>query len=61
MKSTVESREGQFYCQVTENGTNFSIGEHQLIRFARALLFNKKLIVMDEATSSMDVTTERMK
>ena len=46
--------------QVNENGKNFSHGERQIICFARALASNPKLLILDEATSNIDVETERL-
>lgn len=46
--------------RVSEEGKNFSLGERQLIVFARALAANPKLIILDEATSSMDYESEKL-
>jgi len=46
--------------QVMERGVTFSSGEAQLISFTRALYFNPSVLVLDEATSSIDTETERL-
>lgn len=45
---------------VTEGGTTFSLGERQLISFARALAFNPSILILDEATANIDTETENM-
>ena len=46
--------------QVRERGTNFSSGQQQLLSFARALVHGGDILVLDEATSSIDTTTEAL-
>ncbi len=51
-------REGGLQARVDERGANFSAGERQLIAFARALYKDTPLLILDEATASIDSDTE---
>jgi len=50
--------EGGYYAEVSERGSTLSAGQRQLISFARTLLANPKILILDEATSSIDTKTE---
>lgn len=49
-----------YHALVGESGSKLSVGERQLISFARAIVADPKILVLDEATSSIDTQTESM-
>jgi len=57
--SLIENLEGKYHHVVGENGEGLSSGEKQLICFARIILNNPKVLILDEATSSIDSLTEK--
>jgi len=56
----IEKIPGKYDGELAERGANLSVGERQLLSFARALVKDPPLLVLDEATSSVDPHTERL-
>ena len=54
----IESLPNGYDTLLTENGINISKGQKQLLTIARAMLLNAKMLILDEATSNVDVMTE---
>ncbi|MGD0522888.1 MAG: ABC transporter ATP-binding protein, partial [Terracidiphilus sp.] len=54
----IESLPAKFDEPVRERGNSLSTGQKQLINFARALAYNPRILILDEATSSVDTDTE---
>ena len=56
----IERLPDRYKAEVRERGAGFSVGQKQLLSFARALAFDPALLILDEATSSIDTETEQL-
>lgn len=56
----ISKLENGYNTEVNERGSRLSLGQRQLVSFARALLANPRILILDEATSNIDTQTEKL-
>lgn len=60
MHEFIEQLPGGYHYEVMERGATLSMGQRQLLSFIRALLYNPAILILDEATSSIDTESEQL-
>ena len=60
IKDLIESLPDGYDSELTERGANLSAGQRQLLAFARAVLADPRILILDEATSNVDPETEQL-
>ncbi|KAF9109707.1 hypothetical protein BGX27_007282 [Mortierella sp. AM989] len=60
LKTYVQAQEGKLDAMVSANGENLSVGQRQLVCLSRALLAKSKVVVLDEATASVDMAIDAL-
>jgi ATP-binding cassette, subfamily B, multidrug efflux pump len=56
----ISAMENGYHTEIREGGTVLSVGQKQLLSFARALLADPRILILDEATSNIDTQTEKL-
>nr|MDA3812420.1 ATP-binding cassette domain-containing protein [Spirochaetaceae bacterium] len=60
VETFIDKYENRYETELTERGSNLSVGQRQLLSFARALAHDPRILILDEATAHIDTETEEL-